>query len=314
MKVGIIGTGIMGSIMAGFLTDGGAEVYCVDTYKEHVDAINEKGLMLEHYLTGELTNYKVRAFTDASQFGAIMDVLIILVKGPVTRIAASAAKCASDGHTLILTLQNGVGNTEVLEEIFPRENIMYGCMMVSGKVKEPGLVMKKYSEESYVSIGSVTGEYTDAMKAFTAVCEKGGLNLRFCKDIDREIWIKMITNCTGNPICGITRLPVGRMLNTEIVDSGYQISLQIEREVVAVANAMGIELETGHIKPVPTTNVHYPSMAQDIMARRKTEIDNLNGAVVRYGKKYGVPTPFNEMATLLVKTIENNYQYQWDAK
>ena len=254
----------------------------------------------------------MKAFTDASQFGEIMDVLISLVKGTVTELASKAAKCASDEHTLILTLQNGIGNTEILETIFPRENIMYGCMMVSGRVKEPGLVMKKYSPESYVSIGSLSGEYTPAMQEFTDLCKKGGINLRFCADIDKEIWTKMITNCTGNAICGITRLPVGRMLNTEIVDSGYQISLQIEKEVVAVANAMGIDLEVGHIKPVPTTNVHYPSMAQDIMAKRRTEIDNLNGAVARLGKQYGVPTPFNEMAALLVKTIENNYPYQWD--
>lgn len=314
MKIGIIGTGIMGSIMAGFLTDGGADVYCIDTYKEHVDAINEKGLTLEHFQTGELTNYKVKAFTDASQIGEIMDVLVVLVKGPVTHVACEAAKCITDENTLILSLQNGIGHTDVLAQTFEKKNIMYGCMMLSGRVKAPGLVMKKYAAESYVSIGSVSGEYTEEMKEFTELCKQGGLNIRFCEDIDREIWIKLITNCTGNAICAITRLPVGRMLNTEIIDTGYQISLEIEREVVAVATAMGIPLETGHIKPVPTTNVHYPSMAQDVMAKKLTEIDYLNGAVARLGKQYGVPTPFNEMAALLIKTIENNYQYQWDAE
>lgn len=313
MKVAIIGCGIMGSSMAAWFSDCGAEVFAVDVWKEHVDAINEKGLIIEHHLTKEQKLYtNIKAYTSPDQIGQIVDLVLILVKSPYTRTACESAKCIVDGHTLILTLQNGIGHADVLAEFFPRENIMYGCMMVSGKVKAPGYVMRKADENSYVACGSAAGLRTPAMEQMVADLTASGLKIIFSDEIDREIFIKLITNCVGNPLCSITRLAVGRLLNDEITDTGLILGKEIEKEIVAVATAEGIRLETGHIRPVPTTNVHLPSMGQDMRAHKLTEIDCLNGAVVRLGKKHGIPTPYNEVITLIIKTMESNYKYQWE--
>lgn len=313
MKVAIIGCGIMGSSMAAWFSDCGAEVFAVDVWKEHVDAINEKGLIIEHHITGEQKLYKnIKAFTSPDQIGEVVDLILILVKSPYTRSACSSAKIIADEHTLVLTLQNGLGHADVLSEFFPRENVMYGCMMVSGKVKAPGYVMRKADEKSYVACGSAAGVRTPAMEEMVKELNEAGLKIFFSEEIDREIYIKVITNCVGNPLCGITRLAAGRLLNDEITETGLELGKAIEKEIVAVATAEGVRLETGHIKPVPTTNVHLPSMGQDMRAHKLTEIDCLNGAIVRLGKKHGIPTPYNEVVTLIVKTIESNYKYQWE--
>ena len=313
MKVAIIGTGIMGSSMAAWFSDCGAEVYAVDVWKEHVDAINEKGLIIEHHITGEQKLYtNIKAFTSPDQIGEIMDLILILVKSPYTRSACASAKCIFDEHTLVLTLQNGLGHADVLAETFPRENIMYGCMMVSGRVKGPGYVMRKADEKSYVALGSAVGARTPAMVEMVEELESAGLKIKFSDEIDREIYIKVITNCVGNPLCGITRIAAGRLLNDEITTTGLELAYEIEKEIVAVATAEGVRLETGHIKPVPTTNVHLPSMGQDMRAHKLTEIDCLNGRIVELGKKHGIPTPYNEVVTLIVKTMEANYPYQWE--
>lgn len=313
MKVAIIGCGIMGSSMAAWFSDCGAEVYAVDVWKEHVDAINEKGLIIEHHITKEQKLYtNIKAFTSPDQIGEIVDLILILVKSPHSRVACRSAQCIADDHTLVMTLQNGLGHADVLAEFFPRENVMYGCMMVSGKIKGPGYVMRKTDEKSYVACGSAAKIITPAMKQMVEDLSAAGLKIVFSEEIDREIYIKAILNCVGNPLSGITRLAAGRLLNDENTDTGLKLGREIEKEIVAVAQAEGVRLETGHLKPAPTTNVHLPSMGQDMRAHKPTEIDCLNGAIVALGKKHGIPTPYNEVVTLIVKTMEANYQYQWE--
>ena len=313
MKVAIIGTGIMGSSMAAWFLDCGAEVFAVDVWKEHVDAINEKGLIIEHHLTGEQKLYtNLKAYTSPDQIGQKMDLILILVKSLHSRDACQSAQCLFGEHTLVLTLQNGLGHADLLSEYFPRENVMYGCMMVSGRIKGPGYVMRKADESSYVACGSAVGVRTPAMEEMVSNLQSAGLKIRFSDEIDYEIFTKVILNCVVNPLSGITRLVMGRLLNDEITDTGLQLGRAIEKEIVAVAAAEGVKLEMGYIKAFPTTNVHLPSMGQDMRARKGTEIDCLNGAIVALGKKHGIPTPYNEAVTLIVKTIESNYQYQWD--
>lgn len=309
MRIAIVGAGVMGSIIGSFLVKGGADVWLVDPFEEHMRAINEKGLKVEK-VTGETEIIKVRAVTEAAQVGEVMDVIIVLVKGMFTESAMDGARCLADKKTLVLTLQNGVGHTDILENFFPKENILYGCMMVSGKMIEPGAVFAKCDEKSYVRVGSVTKVITRRMEELAEIFVEGGLNFSLTEDIDKEIWTKMITNCTGNSLCGVTRLPVGRLLNEENSDAGLSLARKVEEEIVAVANAMGIEIESGHIRCVPVANVHMPSMAQDMQRGKKTEIDFLNGAVVALGKKYGIPTPYNEAAELLIRVIERNYEHQ----
>lgn len=309
MKIAIIGAGVMGSIIGSFLVKGGADVWFVDPFEAHMKAVNEKGLTIEK-TTGEVECIRVKAVTEASQVGETMDALIVLVKGLFTESAMEGAKCLVDQSTLVMTLQNGVGHTDILEKFFPRENIMYGCMMVSGKLIEPGAVFAKCDERSYVRVGSLTKKITPKMEELAGYFTAGGLNFSLTQEIDKEIWTKMITNCTGNSLCGVTRLPVGRLLNDENSDAGLILAKKIEEEIVAVANAIGVELETGHIRCVPTSNVHMPSMAQDMQRQKTTEIGFLNGAVVALGRKYGIPTPYNEAAELLIRVIEKNYDHQ----
>ena len=314
MKIAILGAGRMGSLIGGFATKGGAECYMVDPWQDHVDAINNNGLVVYNN-DDEPFTVPCKAYTKADQIGEKMDFIIVLVMGSKTREAVEAAMCLADENTYCLTLQNGLGNVEVIEEFFPKEKICYGFVPYGGTVMGPGKVKTLVSPtaESYFA-SAVYEEPTDKMKEFAQIMCSTGLSFTADKKshVDSEIWFKISKNCAGNAVCGICRLPLGPFFNNE---AAHSIENTLLYEVYAVAAAQGIHVAKYDMaKGLPETNpmyLHLPSTAQDMKAKRITEIDNLNGAVARLGDKYGIPTPYNHMITAMVKLIEQNYDLQY---
>ena len=310
MKIGIIGAGRMGSLVAGFATRGGAECYLVDPWKEHVDAINNEGLTIYNNEDEPFT-VKAKAFTSADQIGEIMDLIVVLVMGQYTRTALSAAMCLADEHTYCLSLQNGMGNVEVLEEFFPKEKVLYGIMPYGGTVMAPGKVKTLTGKGNESHFGSdVFEDPNEFMEEFAAIMRSQGLEFYADKKshVDSEIWFKLAKNCSGNPVCAICRLPLGPFTNC---DATKPIEVGLFMEVATVAKAKGITLSkwnTGNkMSEESKMYWHLPSTAQDVKMKHKTEIDFLNGAVARMGDELGIPTPYNHMVTALVKIIEQNY-------
>lgn len=314
MKIAIIGAGAMGSTVGGHLSRTGAEIYFVDPFQEHVDAINEKGLIYE--VNGTEYTAKIKAYTSADQLGEKMDAMIFLVKGLYTKGAALGAKCLAYERTVILTVQNGMGNVEILSEVFGGDKIMSGLIEFGGKMVEPGHVSALISPTSRVMIGAANRKITPEMKEFAEYFVKAGFQFSLEADIAPLLWYKMTKNCSGNPVCGIVRLPLGPY---HAAEEGGDIADKVADEVRSVAAAMGIQVPPEPVKkggqkgisPESPMYNHLPSTAQDMYRKKKTEIDFLNGAVVRYGEKYQVPTPYNRLITDLVKIIENNYDNQF---
>ncbi len=314
MKIGILGAGRMGSLVAGFATKGGAECYLIDPWQEHVDAINADGLTIFNNEDEPFT-VACKAFTSPEQVGEKMDIIIVLVMGDKTDEAVSAAMCLAGEHTYCLTLQNGLGNVEVIEKYFPAEKILFGIMPYGGSVLGPGKVKTLINATAESHFGPHGFEEPNAfMRGFEAIMLSQGLNFYAVSrtEVNRIVWWKLAKNASGNAICGVCRLPLGPYTNCEHTTA---LEVALFYETAAVAAAQGITLpsfDTGN-KIALTSKMynHLPSTAQDMKGKHKTEVDYINGAVARLGDKYGIPTPYNHMITALVKIIESNYDKQF---
>lgn len=314
MKIAIVGAGAMGSILGAHFILGGAKVYFIDPFEAHIKAMQENGLKIR-INQEEPRNLKVTAVTSADQITEKMDLILFMVKGLYTASAAESARKLADEKTYCMTLQNGVGNAEILAEYYNRQRILAGIVEFGGRIEEPGSVSALINPAAKIAFASTTEEEPDEFMQETAdTLVRAGLKAFAMKksQIDAIIWFKLAKNCSGNPICAVTRLPLGPYNNTE---EGLSIEKAVFEEVEAVANAQGIKLaDQGAPHKIPKESqmyYHLPSTAQDVKAKKKTEIDFINGAVVRLGERYGVPTPYNHMIAALVKIIEQNYDNQF---
>ncbi len=317
MKIAVIGAGAMGASIGAYARQGGAEVYFVDPFKAHMDAVNQKGLVIvdiDTHKEVETTIEGIKAFTDAKDVKEVMDYIFYQVKGMYMDSAIESAKAIADDHTCHVSLQNGVGNVEKLLDSFRAEKVFYGLVSAGARMLEPGKVERNFDpDKSFVSIGAADKKIHPEMEALKEVFDKTVCVFNLVEDIDPIVWKKMINNCTANSICSVARLTLGRLYNN---DSGAELSELIEKEVREVALAQGIVIPpTPALKgKFPPEFPHVPSTAQDVFAKRRTEIDTLNGAVCRLGRKFGVPTPYNDTLVMLIKLIEENYQYMIDVK
>lgn len=310
MKVAVIGAGIMGSTIGTYLTDAGVQVYLVDPFKAHVDAINEKGLDIIGYdkeVKPFEKNYRIKAFCTPDEIGETVDYVVYCVKMMYLDQAIQSAKCLSAPHTLHISLLNGVGSAEKLLENYEADRVVYGVVSSGGAVLEPGKVDRNFRPGfSFISVGPADKKPNAALAAFKAALDQTDCTFNVYEDIDPIVWEKMIKNCTGNAICSVARVTLGRLYNN---DEGAELSELVEKEVRAVAEAQGI-----HVGPTPPMKgkfppdfPHVPSTAQDVIAKKQTEIDTINGAVSRLGRKYGVPTPYCDCLSMLIKLIQANY-------
>ena len=309
MNITLIGAGAMGSTIGGFLSESGANVYFVDPFEAHVKAINEKGLIYE--VNGKVKTAKIKAYTSADQIDEKMDLIIFLVKGLFTDTAAQASVGLASDDTYILTAQNGVGNVEILEKYFSKDKLLQGMIEFGAKMVEPGHVSALISPTAKVIIGPVNRVINGRIKEIGEYFTKSGLNFAVHENMDPDIWYKMTKNCSSNPICAIVKLPLGPYKDCP---EGSDIEKEIISEVRAVAIEVPPDPGVAAGKKLTSDNPmyhHLPSTAQDVKGRKKTEIDFLNGAVVKYGEKYGAATPYNSMITALVKIIEKNYDAQF---
>ncbi len=314
-KIAVVGAGAMGCVIGAYLKKGGAEVTLIDPFKEHMDNIASKGLVLNSATSREIVKMNTAC---SAQEAVVMDIVIIMVKGTFTEAALKGAECIIGKDTYVCTFQNGIGNVDIIQKSIPKEKILYGCLNMASILKAPGEVYGNLFDEVNVYIGSVvkeeeqkqTGEYL--AKTFT----DGGAVSKYTDDIDMHVWSKAMVNLVANATCGIVRLNGQQAAkNTHFL----LIATDIVKEALAIAEAKGVkglDFATFMTKTIPaaraTAGDHYPSMAQDMMiGKKKTEIEFLNGAFERMGKELNIPTPVNTTISRLVRTIEANYENQY---
>ena len=305
MKICMLGTGSLGSTIGGTLAQGGSEVYFVDQWKEHIDKINENGLKM----TDEKEDWyvKVDARTTAEGIGPV-DLVIVLVKSFATKEAVSQLKETNviGENTLVMSLQNGLGNEETIAEVVGEANVISGKTYVGGRLLSPGYVSAGVKGK-YTYIGELTGEITDRIQAVCDEFNKAGLLCEVSDNIKGLIWDKLLINVAAGALCGITRLPYGPLYEEEYIKETAVAAIQ---EGIDVAKAAGVKLKSEDPEyPWYAASEGLPgtfktSILQSLELKRPTEIDFINGSVVEWGKKFGIPTPVNQTLVTCVKVIE----------
>jgi 2-dehydropantoate 2-reductase len=304
MRVCIVGCGAVGSIFAANLARlDGVEVWAYDLAREHVEAINANGLRLSG--AGEVVG-SVRATSDPGEVPAC-DFGIVATKAMHTEpaIAATAAAFA-DGS--VCSVQNGIGNEEALAEHVPR--VIRGTTFPAGRVVEPGHVQWDVKGDTTIGPFEPSPPPFQEVERLAEACSRAGLPTEAVSDARGPQWRKLIFNAATNPVGALTGLTHGRVcenpglrrLVTGLVDEGK-----------AVAAAQGIELDADpeelidHAAKPEVAYDHKASMLQDVEAHRGTEIDYLNGGIVRFGHELGVPAPLNEAILALVRGLEASW-------
>jgi 2-dehydropantoate 2-reductase len=303
MKVCIVGCGAVGSLFAAHLAQvDDVEVWAYDVVVPHVEAINHDGLRLvgEAEITG-----RVHATTDAAELPRC-DFGIVATKSMYTRPAiAASAHAFADGA--VASVQNGVGNEEVIAEHV--ERVIRGTTFPAGRVLEPGVVQMDTRGDTWLGPFEPRPAPMDAVTQLAEAITAGGMNTKALPDARGAQWTKLIFNAATNPLGALTRLTHGRVC--ELPETRRLIT-QLVDEGKAVADALGITLDSDPDELVDhaakVAYEHRASMLQDVLAERATEVDAMNGGIVRFGSEQGVPTPLNQAIAALIKGLEHSWQ------
>ena len=305
MKIAILGAGAMGSIYGGFLSQHN-EVWFVDVWKAHVDAINEKGLTITE--NGVDTVFHPKAVTTGAEVG-VADLVVVFVKSINTGEALASNGELFGENTLVLSLQNGYGNGDDIAKYVPERNIVLGVTHHGANVLGPGHV--QHNGRGYTMVGVKPGNsFANAEKVAALLCE-AGFDAKASTDAMRSIWTKLIANAGGNAMTALLGVKNGYMVDCPAIE--YLFDAMV-REGIQVAKAEGIDFEMDDETMVEQTKVglrkvaeNRSSMLQDVTKKRKTEIERINGAIVAVGKQHGIACPYNDMATHLIQGLEAAY-------
>jgi 2-dehydropantoate 2-reductase len=303
--VTIVGCGAVGSLFAANLARlDDVEVWAFDLDREHVAAINEHGLSLSG--AGEVVGM-LSATTDATELPP-SDFGIVATKCMHTAPAIEAT-AAAFANGSVCSVQNGVGNEEVLAQHV--ERVIRGTTFPAGRVVEPGHVQWDVKGDTTIGPFEPSPAPMADVEQLADACTRGGMPTHAVADARGPQWRKLIFNAATNPIGALTGLTHGRVVE----DAGLRrLVSQLVDEGKAVAAAQGIELDADpeelidHAARPDVAYDHKASMLQDVEARRPTEIDYLNGGISRFGREQGVPTPMNDAVTALIKGLEASWR------
>jgi 2-dehydropantoate 2-reductase len=304
VRVCVVGCGAVGSLFAANLARlDDVEVWAYDASRPHVDAINAHGLRLSG--AGDVLGL-LQATTDAAALPPC-DFGIVATKAMHTD-AAIAATAHAFAEGCVATVQNGIGNEETLARHV--ERVIRGTTFPAGKIVEPGHV--QWDVKGDTTLGPYDERvHFAAVEQLADACTRGGMPTNAVADARGPQWRKVIFNASTNPIGALTGLTHGRVC--ERPDLRRLVS-GLVAEGRSVAEAQGIELDADpeqlidHAARKDVAYDHKASMLQDVEARRQTEIDYLNGGIVRFGQEHGVATPLNQAIWALVKGVEQSWQ------
>jgi 2-dehydropantoate 2-reductase len=298
MRFCVIGAGAMGGLYGGRLSLAGYDVVFIDTDPDTVTACHGRGLILEGIDREQTINAPVLAQPTE---GMTADVALIHTDTNNTRKAAETARTVLADDGFAVTLQNGIGNVETLCDVLGSDRVLGGISYHSAASPEPG--RSSHTHDGLTWLGELDGTSTPRLTALAEAITATGMTVEAVDNIMDVIWTKFVHNCSINPISAITGWRVG-----EIPDSAATNELQtrIIEEIVAVVEAKGLKLTTAdtmtHVKNYCRIGkLNRPSMQQHMEAGVQTEIDALNGAIVREGRALGIPTPYNDALTLMIK-------------
>ena len=282
--------------------DAGHEVWAIDSWLDHVDAIKQGGLRLEGASGSRVV--KVHATNDTSEVG-ICELVIIATKAMHVETAARSALPLLDTHTTVLSIQNGLGGPQTAAKIIGADKVAVGVVGGFGaSIKGPGYA--HHNGWELLRLGELSGPITNRLRTIASTWESGGFRVECFDDIDQLVWEKLICNVCFSGTCTITGLTIGEVME----DSDAWICASLcAQEAYNVATAKNINVRISdpidYVRnfgsKIPKAK---PSMLLDALAGRMSEIDAINGAIPVAGKEVNVQTPFNSAISALVRSKE----------
>jgi len=303
LRICIIGCGAVGSLFAAHLAQKGeVEVWAYDVWKDHVDAMRRNGLRLSGAadFTARLNATSVTDEIPRCDYG------IVATKAIHTKSAIAQVARAFDENSAVCSVQNGVGNEELIAEHV--KYVIRGTTFPAGHPIAPGHVGFDIKGDTWIGPFEPTNTPMSKVEELAGLITRSGMNVIALKDARGAQWTKLIFNASTNPVGGLTllhhgaatRLPATGQLFNDLIAEGEQ-----------VAKALGIELHGDPRalvqKGANAPGKHRASMLQDVLAKRRTEVDFMNGAIVQWGEKTGVPTPLNKAMWQLIKGLEHSW-------
>lgn len=307
LKIAVLGAGALGCAVGSCLSEAGHAVWLINRRAEHVTAMNKNGLTVR--VNGVDRQVTVKAACHAEAIAAptgTMDLIVVLVKSFHTREAITSARSIVGPKTVVLSLQNGLGHEDVLAEVVGREKVLAGKTYAGGVLLGPGHIIRgTEGKETY--IGELDGALTERAQQIAAVFNAAGLITRISDNIMGTMWEKLLVNVATGALSGITHLAYGDLYQVPEVK---ECALAAVQEAMDVAKASGIRLsvtdpEVPWIKAASGLPAEFKaSMLQSLEKGSITEVDYVNGSVVRWGQKCGIPTPVNRTLVACLKGIE----------
>lgn len=305
-KILIMGAGALGSAVGGFFAKAGNEVTFVGREK-HILEIQKDGLKISG-IWGEHVVNNIIAKTDISNI-PVQDLILITTKSTDTKIVAERIKPLVGKDTIIVSLQNGIGNEEILQEICGKEKVLGGMVIIGFELLEYGHVKVTVFADK-IKIGEMNYKLSERVEKVVKIFNDANLPTDGVDNIKQLLWGKVLYNSCLNPLGAILDVNYGKLIQPNT----WSIIQQIIKEIFMVAKKEMIGLswknpeeyeEVLKNKLLPATASHHSSMLYDIRKGRKTEIDFLNGKIVELGLKHSIPTPVNSMLCNLIKFKES---------
>lgn len=309
MTIVFVGPGAMGSLLAGLLKRSKPKdtaVWLLDKDEKRAQKVNRSGITIEQ--GGNSFSVDVPVTCQPKDIGSA-DIIFLCVKSYDTKAAVGRCRPLITVDTAVVTLQNGVGNIETIAELVGENNVVGGSTNIGATLLEPGKV--RLAGKGETVIGKPDGKLSFHVRTIRELFNKAGIETRLSQDIKGILWSKLMINCGINALSAILRLPSGRLLEHE---SSRSLMREAVTEAVKIAKRKRIKLlyddPLAKVEAVcEATSANMSSMLQDVLKARRTEIDVINGVVVRFGQELGISVPVNAALVNIIRTIESSYEH-----
>lgn len=310
-RIAVLGAGAMGCLFGGLLREGGLDVHLLDVWQAHVDAINSNGLRLVG-ADGE-RRIEIPASRGAQSIGEA-DLVLVQCKALHTAQALEGATAMFGEHTMAISFQNGLGNEELIGEHIGAGRVLGGLTAQGATVVGPGVVRNWGDLPTYV--GEMSGGLSARVESICEAFTGAGLDTRASADIRRDMWKKLLGNVGLSPTSAIANLTSAQLMS---VPEMRDVVFGAVDEAAAVGRAEGVELDVTEARSVLMrlvdtegggTGMSKSSACVDLQNGRQTEVDWINGSVVRLGEKHGIDTPINRTLVAAVKSIEQRIELE----
>lgn len=307
MRIVVVGPGAIGCLFAACLSKVNPDTWILDKDKQRARKINEQGITVEGISGNWKTKIKATAAVEEINTA---DLIIIAVKSYDTHAASVSIKRLISEKTSVITLQNGLGNVETIGEVVGEDKVIAAVTSQGATLLDVGHI--RHAGKGETIIGKIDGRMTSSLRQIREVFKKAKFETRISRDIRGILWSKLIINVGINALTAITHLNNGRLIEFE---GSRQILRDAVLEAVKVAKRKRIKLiyddPLAKVEAVcSATATNVSSMLQDVLKKKRTEIDFINGVIVRQAKSLSIPSPVNSLLLDLVKTIESSYKLQ----